>query len=328
MYYHVRITVSGERSDETKTDLSFDDLDRQVLEPYRTERPITINGRTLLLDDVERIRISRSEQSASSFFAKLKAEDQASSVVVLGGPSYEWRAAGRAADVTDDYITGPPGSEALAPRATATQAVGMAGDPEPEDHERSGNRVFVVSGRDSAARKAVVALLQALGLTIVEWGHAVAKTGLPNPYVGDVVEAGLRMADAAVVIITPDDLVVLRDDLRQDSDGPHEYEIRGQARPNVIYEAGFADALGRERTVLVEIGNVKSFSDATGRHVVRYDGTAPKRNTLADRLALAGLAIDKTGEDWLEVGEIEAIIERGSASVRKAPGADGEAANP
>jgi len=117
------------------------------------------------------------------------------------------------------------------------------------------------------------------------------------------------MADAAIVIVTPDDVVTLRPDLVSDDDGPEEREPRGQARPNVVYEAGFADALGRSRTVIVEVGDMKPFSDTVGRHTVRYDGSSAKRNVLAERLAVAGLDINKTGQEWLEVGDIDAAIE-------------------
>jgi CAP12/Pycsar effector protein, TIR domain len=67
--------------------------------------------------------------------------------------------------------------------------------------------------------------------------------------------AGMRLADAVVVLATPDDLVSLRQDLTDDGD--EETTIQGQVRPNVIYEAGIADALDRTRTLLVEVGRVK-----------------------------------------------------------------------
>jgi predicted nucleotide-binding protein len=100
----------------------------------------------------------------------------------------------------------------------------------------------VIAGRDNRVVAAIVAFLRALGLRVIEWEQAVAKTGLPNPYVGNVVETGLRMADVAVVLLTPDDVVRLRADLLRDDDGPNEQDPRGQARPNVYYEAGLADA--------------------------------------------------------------------------------------
>jgi hypothetical protein len=36
--------------------------------------------------------------------SQIREEDRASSVAVLGGPGYRWRAAARARDVTDDLI--------------------------------------------------------------------------------------------------------------------------------------------------------------------------------------------------------------------------------
>ena len=144
----------------------------------------------------------------------------------------------------------------------------------------------------------------------------MARTGLPNPYTGDVVKTGLEMAAVAVVILTPDDLVKLRPDLLLDEDDVDERELRGQARPNVYYEAGFADAIGKERTLIVEIGNPKPFSDAAGRHVVRYDGSAGKRNALAERLRVAGLTLDTTGEDWLTVGDLDSALRAAAEAVQ------------
>lgn len=206
--------------------------------------------------------------------------------------------------MTDEFITGPPGQAAPPPSTgpvrggSATAAAGGSGLTGPGDRRS----VFVVNGRDGSAVGAVLDLLRALDLRIIEWEHALAKTGLPNPYVGDVVVAGLTMADAAVVIMTPDDMVRLRDDLLGEDDGASEEEIQGQARPNVYYEAGIADALGRERTIIVEVGRVKSFSDVAGRHVVRYDGSAAKRNAFAERLRTAGLEPNTGGSAWLSAG--------------------------
>ncbi len=81
--------------------MSAEELEQVVLEPYRTGRPITIRGRVIDLDKVTRIRISRSPESAEALYPTLKAEDQASTVAIFGGPSYAWRAAARMEDVTD-----------------------------------------------------------------------------------------------------------------------------------------------------------------------------------------------------------------------------------
>lgn len=319
-YFHVRVSTEGARHDEVKTDLDEETLERQFLAPYRLGRPITVNGQTIPIAKVSRIRIAQSAESSAQIIEWIKAGDRNSRVVNLGGPSYAWRAAARALDVTDQFITGPPGEEtpslapAHAPGKAETLVEPMQSGP---THPGDPGSVFVVAGRDSEAASAIGTFLRALGLQVVEWEHAVARTGLPNPYVGDVVEAGLRMAGAAVVLITPDDLVQLRADLLHDDDGLDEREVRGQARPNVYYEAGIADGLGRDRTVIVEVGAVKSFSDAAGRHVVRFDGSPGKRHALAERLKLAGLAVNTGGQAWLTAGDVSSSLNAAGSAIEK-----------
>jgi predicted nucleotide-binding protein len=292
-YFHVRITVKGEPHDETKLDLDEDGLERGYLAPYRDGTPITVNGRSIPMEKVARIRISASEDSGDVLIRFVNEERSNSRIGIVGGPSIAWRAAAEAADVTDQYITGPPGQP-----SGKTQLTG------PGD----GRSVFVVAGRDNTAVGAVLAFIRTLGLRVVEWEQAVARTGLPNPYVGDVVLAGMKMADATLVLLTPDDIVQLREDLLLDDDGPQERAYAAQARPNVFYEAGIADGLGRERTVIVEVGRVKPFTDVAGRHVLRLDGSPGRRNALVERLRSAGLEPETSGTDWLTAGDIAGAI--------------------
>ncbi len=70
MLYHVRISVAGETSDETKIDLTAEELEQQFLKPYREGRPIVVNGRTIEIANLERLRVSQSEQSAKEFYAR------------------------------------------------------------------------------------------------------------------------------------------------------------------------------------------------------------------------------------------------------------------
>lgn len=309
MYYHVRLSVAGSKHDEVTPDLDAAILERQFLEPYRTGRPIVANGKTVSLENLERIRITASEEPIAELIERVKASSRTSGVVVVGGPSYASRAAARAADVTDQFITAPPGGELAASDQIDAGSAGVLSEAESSRSDADDRRaVFVVAGRDLAAARAVSTFLRALQLHVIEWEHAVARTGLPSPYVGDVVLAGLRMAHGVVVILSPDDLVRLREDLIRDEDEARERETRAQARPNVYYEAGIADALARERTIIVEIGAVKSFSDAAGRHVVRFDGSIAARHVLAKRLEIAGLHVDTTGQDWLDAGNMEDVL--------------------
>ena len=64
-------------------------------------------------------------------------------------------------------------------------------------------------------------------------------------------------------------------------------------------------ALGRDpdHTVIVEVGDVRPFSDIAGRHVVRLNNDAAKRMDLTERLKTCGCSVDTSGKDWLEAGD-------------------------
>lgn len=197
-------------------------------------------------------------------------------------------------------------------RAVAAEVVG------PGDRRS----VFLVHGRDRAAAQAMRDFLRAMRLEVIDWEHAVALTGEPSPYVGDVVFAGMKLADAVVVLLTPDDLVRLREDLQGEDEAADDKFVRGQARPNVIYEAGIADALGRSRTVLAEVGNVRALSDLGGRNTVRFDGSPASRSRLAGRLKAADLQLDTSGEDWLTSGDFETSMAKARAAVARGTARD------
>ena len=59
-------------------------------------------------------------------------------------------------------------------------------------------------------------------------------------------------------------------------------------------------AMGRDerRTVLVEVGNLRPFSDIVGRHMIRLDNTTARRQELAQRLEAAGCPVNLRGTDW------------------------------
>ena len=65
----------------------------------------------------------------------------------------------------------------------------------------------------------------------------------------------------------------------------------------------------KKRTIIIELGRLKGFSNIRGRHTIRLDNSPEKRNALAQRLEDAGCAVDRVGNDWLSVGDFEAAIE-------------------
>jgi predicted nucleotide-binding protein len=178
------------------------------------------------------------------------------------------------------------------------------------------NQVFVVYGRDLHAKSAMFSFIRALGVKPIEWASAIAMSGKAAPYVGDILEAAFAQARAIVVLLTPDDLAQLRGDLLLPSDPPYERRLMGQARPNVLFECGMAFSSHPDRTVMVQIGNVRPFSDTFGRHVVHMNNDYSKRQELATKLRNAGCDVDTNGNDWVAAGDFTDPEARSTASRR------------
>lgn len=165
--------------------------------------------------------------------------------------------------------------------------------------------VFVVHGRDRSVRDAMFAFLRAIGLHPLEWAEVVKATGKPTPYIGEILEAAFSSARAVVVLMTPDDEARLREPFREDGDDVNETKLTPQARPNVLFEAGMAMGGSPDRTILVEVGVLRPFSDIGGRHVIRLDDSMARRQQLAQRLQSAGCPVNLAGIDWHTAGRFE-----------------------
>lgn len=163
-------------------------------------------------------------------------------------------------------------------------------------------KVFVVHGRNIAARSGMFAFLRSLGLAPIEWSEALAMTGEASPFIGQVLDIALDAAQAIVVLLTPDDVAYLRSEYASGKSDPDTVPL-GQARPNVLFEAGMAMGRDPRRTVLVELGQLRPFSDVAGRHSLRMADTPQKRAELIQRLQTAGCAVNTTGQDWLTAGD-------------------------
>ncbi|WP_460434256.1 TIR domain-containing protein [Angustibacter speluncae] len=166
--------------------------------------------------------------------------------------------------------------------------------------------VFLVHGRDMIARDALVELLRAFDLRVVDWDEASRATGVATPYTGDVISAGMRDSDVVIVLFTPDDIAQAHPRYHQPNDPRDELEPTGQARLNVVFEAGMAMALDRDRVVLVEVGAVRAMSDTAGLNVLRLKDDTSSRRRLASRLRTAGLAVHTDHDDWQDAGNFGA----------------------
>ena len=276
-------------------DLSSEELELRFLEPFREAKRIVINGRTFTMDDIVRIRIYETGRDIKHL------------------ASIPWQ---QMKEVTNELITGPAGSD-LEATPSKMQKLRPAA---------SARDVFVVHGRNDKARDALFAFLRSIKLDPMEWAEAVKFTGKPMPYVGEVLDAAFSRAHAVVVLFTPDDEARLKKEFRTDNDPPHEIDPTGQARPNVLFEAGMALSRNQDRTVLVELGKLRPFSDLAGRHVIRLDDSSQRRQELAQRLEAAHCPVSLDGTDWHTAGDFEAALSQmvegsseSTASVEQAP---------
>lgn len=165
--------------------------------------------------------------------------------------------------------------------------------------------VFVVHGRNIGVRKSMFEFLRAIGLNPLEWDTLLSATKSAAPYIGDVLAAGLRKATAVVVLLTPDDEAMLRKEFWSRHEEAFEKRFTGQARPNVLFEAGMAFASFPKATILVEVGKCRPFSDVFGRHIVKLNNSEAKRKELASKLSTARCPI-VFGRGWLTAGDFEA----------------------
>jgi predicted nucleotide-binding protein len=187
-----------------------------------------------------------------------------------------------------DAISGPRPTRGLRPSA-----------PDPS----GGRKVFVIHGRDMEATQAIFSFLRDIGLAPQEWEMLVQANGNPLPTLTDVVVNGLApgATDVVVAVLTPDDIVVLHEDLHHDDEHWFEVNKQMQPRPDVLIEIGLALAAYRERLVIVELGPpLRRISNLDGLNVIRFDNVEPEipMGQLVQRLRLAGCAVDESGTEW------------------------------
>ncbi len=149
-------------------------------------------------------------------------------------------------------------------------------------------RVFVIHGRDLDAVGELESFLKRLGLRHVRF-EDVADSLRSNAFIADIVVEGIRNADIVIGLFTPDEAAAL-----YDYDGQYvEATARWQARPNVLFEAGVAWGIGREKVILATLGaDVELYSDADGIHILRLDQEKGRRSMITNIENILGRRLD------------------------------------
>jgi predicted nucleotide-binding protein len=165
------------------------------------------------------------------------------------------------------------------------------------------NSLFVVHGRDAQLNEDMFSFLRAIGLNPLEWNQAVKRVKGANPNVTEVVKTALQSVQGVIVLFSPDEEARLKAKFRTSKDSK---TLEGQARQNVIFEAGIALGAHHEKTLLVEVGDVRKISDIAGMHILHLSNSATSRKELAQRLEdKLKFKVDITGDSWLTVGNFD-----------------------
>ncbi len=143
----------------------------------------------------------------------------------------------------------------------------------------SGDRVFLVHGRDDGAKDSVARYLAELGLGVVVLHEQPNRGRTIIEKFEDYSDVG-----SAIVLCTGDDVGSLR--------GAEE-DMESRARQNVIFEWGyFVGKLGRERVFALVAEGITRPSDYDGVIYVPFDASGAWRLLLGQEMRAAGLPID------------------------------------
>jgi predicted nucleotide-binding protein len=171
----------------------------------------------------------------------------------------------------------------------------------------SNNSIFVVHGRDVQLNTDMFAFLRAIGLNPLEWTQAIKGAKGANPHVDEVIYSAMEKVQGVLVMFSPDEEARLKTKFCTSLDKKKGFnKLDGQARPNVIFEAGLALGAHSKKTLLVQVGDVRDISDIAGKHLVYLSNSAASRKELAQRLKTKlKFKVDTTGTDWLTIGDFD-----------------------
>ena len=144
-----------------------------------------------------------------------------------------------------------------------------------------GNEVFIVHGHDDGTKETTARFIEKLGLkaTILHEQPNEGRTIIEK------LEDCARRAGFAIVLLTPDDIGALKDNVEDGS--------KPRARQNVVFElAYFMGKLGRERVCPLTKGEIEKPSNIDGIVYVPMDDTDGWKLKLGQEMKNAGFPVD------------------------------------
>ncbi|WP_222702751.1 TIR domain-containing protein [Methanosarcina siciliae] len=244
-------------------------LRNQFIAPYENGENIIVNGKTISSDDIERIKINKTEVNSAKLIPIIRAKMTKKAAATL--LPKEWYVTKEGEDVTDDFIKGEPGYKKKKPGEKMVEV------------KPKGDHIFVVHGHDEGMKQAVARTLEKLDLKPIIL-HEQPNQGRT------IIEKFAEYANSvsfAVVLLSPDDIGYRKD---QSSEA-----AKFRARQNVILELGFfLGTLGRHNVVTLFKNdlNFEGPSDYDGVLYMPFDNSGRWQFDLVRELKSAGYNVD------------------------------------
>ncbi len=168
------------------------------------------------------------------------------------------------------------------------------------------NTIFVVHGRDTKLNEDIFAFLRAIGINAREFSQAVADARGANPNITQIVKNVMKQAQGVLVMFSPDEGAKIKAKFATKQEKKNGIKVEPQSRPNVMFEAGLALGAHPEKTLIVQVGEVRKLSDIDGMHILHLSGSSTSRKELAQRLKTKlKFKVETTGTSWLTEGNFD-----------------------
>lgn len=270
MYYHVVVETNDkdkrgyhERCYEIdSTDL--EEIKKLIVAPYMRSESIYIDGRYITRENVRRLKIKQSPQSAV-ILRDLAQRMKSPNVIAVYTTRNIVDSDRHVADITKEVMSSV--GDILQPLKKEIKGEIMRN-----------NKIFIVHGRDDHAKIEVARFVEKLGFEAIIL-HEQANSG--NTIIEKIEEH--TNVGFAIVLYTPCDKggLAISDDLKL------------RARQNVVFEHGFLIAkLGRKNVCALVKGEIEIPNDISGVVYIQFDSHSAWHLNVAEELREAGYNVD------------------------------------
>lgn len=148
--------------------------------------------------------------------------------------------------------------------------------------------VYMVYERKTDEILAIQRFLQQAGLSLLHKENAIELAQVATPFLEEELSIAFKHAGAVIVVLTGEEKARLCTTFQHPHDSDAEKTDSLQPTPEQLFEAGYAFGMFPKRTILIQIGKVRPFSDIAGRHILHFSNTLEDHHLLRTRLAIAG----------------------------------------